>query len=100
MGGGGISAMPPQDFPPERIIGDPGRFQEDVAPPRDRPMPMPVGALKNILANNMDRRGRNPGRGRGMGAGMGGMAKGGSVSSASKRGDGIAQKGKTRGTMR
>lgn len=32
--------------------------------------------------------------------GMGGFAKGGSVSKASSRADGIAQRGKTRGTMR
>ena len=31
--------------------------------------------------------------------GMGGMKRGGKVSSASKRADGIAQRGKTRGTM-
>jgi hypothetical protein len=145
-----------QDFPPERIIGDPGPTQEDVAPKRNRPMPMPirgeqmgstddyqvpsygrprspmgsmptpqaqdtgptlgsasgrepmdgptpnpmVGALKNILANNMGRRGRNPGRARAMGANMGGFSAGGSVSKASSRADGIAQRGKTRGKMR
>ena len=91
----GMPAMPPQDTPPERIIGEP---MEKMPIGNDRPNPM-VGALKNILANNMGRRGRNPGRDRAMGASMGGMAKGGSVSSASSRADGIAQKGKTRGKM-
>jgi hypothetical protein len=33
------------------------------------------------------------------GGGMPGMSKGGKVGSASKRADGIAQKGKTRGKM-
>ena len=88
--GVGIPAMPPQDTGPERIIGEP--MPDDVE--RARPMPM-VDAVKNI----MGRRGRNPGRARAMGAGMGGFSAGGSVSSASKRGDGIAQKGKTRGKM-
>ena len=87
----------PQDTPPERIIGE--RMPDDVGRDRpmpmvDRPMPM-VDAVKNI----MGRRGRNPGRARAMGASMGGFSAGGSVSSASKRGDGIAQKGKTRGKM-
>ena len=68
--------------------------------PMDGPTPNPmVGALKNILANNMGRRGRNPDRARAMGANMGGFSAGGSVSKASSRADGIAQRGKTRGKM-
>jgi len=54
-----------------------------------------VDAVKNIMA----RQGRQPIRARAMGAGMGGYAKGGSVSKASSRADGIAQRGKTRGKM-
>jgi hypothetical protein len=52
-----------------------------------------AGALRGAMASI-------PERGRNMGNRMGGMAKGGSVSSASSRGDGIAQRGKTRGQMR
>lgn len=51
-----------------------------------------AGALRGAMASM-------PSRGRKMGNRMGGMAKGGSVSSASNRGDGIAQRGKTRGKM-
>jgi len=51
-----------------------------------------AGALRGAMASI-------PERGRNMGNRMGGMAKGGSVSSASSRGDGIAQRGKTRGKM-
>ena len=99
-----------QDTPPERIIGEPGPQAQDTGPtlgsasgrePMNGPTPNPmVGALKNILANNMGRRGRNPGRARAMGANMGGFSAGGSVSKASSRADGIAQRGKTRGKMR
>ena len=92
--GVGIPAMPPQDTGP--TLGSASGRE-----PMDGPTPNPmVGALKNILANNMGRRGRNPGRARAMGANMGGFSAGGSVSKASSRADGIAQRGKTRGKMR
>jgi hypothetical protein len=81
----GIPAMPPQDTPPERIIGEPG--------PQDTPAANPmVSALKRAMSSR-------PNRGKNLGNLMGGFSAGGSVSSASKRGDGIAQKGKTRGKM-
>jgi hypothetical protein len=51
-----------------------------------------VKALRGAMSSS-------PYGGKDMGNRMGGMAKGGSVSSASRRGDGIAIKGKTKGTQ-
>ena len=64
-----------------------------------------IGKLKNRIANapnsGQDRilTGMKKNAGTNMGMGSTGMKSGGSVSSASKRADGIATKGKTKGTM-
>jgi len=94
-----------QDTPPERIIGEPmERAMPMPMPPRSGGMRTAPGAEQNdrmvdAVKNIMARRGRQPIRARAMGEGIGGMAKGGSVSKASSRADGIAQRGKTRGKM-
>jgi hypothetical protein len=49
--------------------------------------------LVNMVADDAEKRKKL------LGGGAAGMKKGGSVSSASKRADGIAQRGKTRGKM-
>jgi len=58
-----------------------------------------AGGLEGMIGALKGARSSIPERGRDMGNRMGGMAKGGKVSSASSRGDGIAQRGKTRGKM-
>jgi hypothetical protein len=71
--------------------------------PRPRPMPEPTGSVREGPNANIDDETRARAMASVNGMKKGGMtkkyAKGGSVSSASKRADGAAQRGKTRGKM-
>jgi len=89
--------MPPQmPGPPSAQMPPPG--PPPGPPPTQMPPQMP-GPMRGQMPMPGPMRGRGRQIGRPMGAGMPMMAKGGSVSKASNRADGIAQRGKTRGKM-
>ena len=86
-----VSSAPPAPMPPPRPR------------PRPRPMPEPTGSVREGPNANIDDETRARAMASVNGMKKGGMtkkyAKGGSVSSASSRADGAAQRGKTRGKI-
>lgn len=94
QGGVGVPYMPPVGIAPGAIGGNPSNELPTVpVQPRQpmgraRPMPVPVRRPMPVR-----RRGMNEG------GAVKKYAAGGSISSASRRADGIAKKGKTRGKM-
>lgn len=94
QGGVGVPYMPPVGIAPGAIGGNPSNELPTVpVQPRQpmgraRPMPVPVRRPMPVR-----RRGMNEG------GAVKKYAAGGSISSASRRADGIARKGKTRGKM-
>jgi hypothetical protein len=81
-------------------MGKPPQDIDGGSAPMKRPMPKPPMAMKKPMPKKPmmpmapKPRGMPPDE-----AAMPGMKKGGSVGSTSKRGDGIATKGKTKGAM-
>ena len=92
VGAGGGAPIPP--VAPKRGMADPadaGIYTADKGMP---PSPDDMGSIESLRPKT----GRQVKAAKDLRAAMG-MKKGGSVSSASKRADGIAKKGKTKGRM-
>ncbi len=97
---GKVPARPLPAAPSRPTIQQPAAGVRPIgpAPMTGGPKPAPMTGLGSAVQNN-PRIAANMGA---LGAGLGkrlGMKKGGKVSSASKRADGIAVKGKTKGRM-
>jgi hypothetical protein len=97
VGAGGGAPIPP--VAPKRRMADPADANIYTADKGMPPSPDDMGSIENLKGKMMKRK---PGYKKGgcvKKMASGGYAKGGSTGSASKRADGCAQRGKTKGKM-